>query len=159
MNSRQVVTIVAAALPAVAAAQAQDRAGERFFEESVRPVLAANCYACHSRQSPQAQGGLRVDSPEAILAGGNAGPLLVPGKPERSLLTRVLSHEDEVKMPPTGKLASGDIAAVERWIRLGARCPARPSRRPRRPQTARTGTGRSRAPNAPPRRPGSATGR
>ena len=123
MNSRRVVTIVAAALPAVAAAQAQDRAGERFFEESVRPVLAANCYACHSRQSPQAQGGLRVDSPEAILAGGNAGPLLVPGKPERSLLTRVLSHEDEVKMPPTGKLASGDIAAVERWIRLGAPLP------------------------------------
>ena len=123
MNFRQVVTIVAAALPAVAAAQAQDRAGERFFEESVRPVLAANCYACHSRQSPQAQGGLRVDSPEAILAGGNAGPLLVPGKPERSLLTRVLSHEDEVKMPPTGKLADGDIAAVERWIRLGAPLP------------------------------------
>ncbi len=124
MTSKWAVTIVAAALPAVAAGQAQDRAGERFFEKNVRPVLAANCYACHSRQSPEAQGGLRVDSPEAILAGGNAGPPIVPGKPERSLLARVLSYESEVKMPPTGKLADGEIAAIERWIRMGAPLPA-----------------------------------
>ena len=123
MTYRRAAAVLAAALPAVAPAQAQNRAGERFFEENIRPLLAANCYACHGEQSPQAQGGLRVDSPDAILAGGNAGPLVVPGKPERSLLTRVLSHEGELKMPPTGKLAAGGLAAVERWIRMGAPMP------------------------------------
>lgn len=79
---------------------AADAGGDRVFEENIRPVLAKNCYARHSLES--------------ILAGGNAGPLIAAGKPERSLLMRVLSHERTVKMPPTGKPAAGDVAFVER---------------------------------------------
>ena len=148
MIFRRTAAVLAAALPAVAPAQAEDRAGERFFEESIRPLLAANCYVCHGEQSPQAQGGLRVDSPNAILGGGNAGPLVVPGKPERSLLTRVLSHEGELKMPPTGKLADGDLAAVERWIRMGAPMP-----KAQAPSASAAGRARGHWAFSPPKRP------
>ncbi len=124
MNAGRAIALIIAGLMPVSALVAADPTAERFFEESIRPVLAKNCYACHSQQSPKAQGGLRLDSPESILAGGNAGSLITAGKPERSLLMRVLSHEGAVKMPPTGKLAAVDVAAVERWIRMGAPMPA-----------------------------------
>ena len=110
-------------LLAVAPSFAQDSAGIELFETRVRPVLAQNCYACHSADSPKIQGALRVDSPEALIAGGNAGSTVVPGKPERSLLMLVLSHEDAVKMPPGAKLGDADIAAIAKWIRMGAPIP------------------------------------
>ena len=124
MKVGRATAVLLAGLTAGSAVLAADPAGARFFEESIRPVLAKNCYACHSQQSPKVQGGLRVDSPESILAGGNAGPLITAGKSERSLLMRVLSHEGELKMPPGGKLAAGDIAAIERWIQTGAPMPS-----------------------------------
>ena len=68
------------------------------FESKVRPVLAKNCFACH-RQT--AMGGLRLDSREAILKGGNSGPAVVPGKPDESLLMKVVDQTHErLKMPP-----------------------------------------------------------
>ena len=115
---------LASALLLAAPAWAQDSAGVAFFETKVRPILARNCYACHSAEAPAVQGALRVDSPELLLAGGNAGPPIVPGKPERSLLMRFLSHEDEIKMPPGGKLAEEHLAAIGEWIRMGAPVPA-----------------------------------
>ncbi len=111
MNGGQAISVLSAALLVASAVRAADRDGERFFQQKIRPVLAENCYACHSRQSPKLEAGLRLDSREGILAGGNAGPAIVAGRPERSLMMRVLSHEDEVKMPPADKLAAGDIAA------------------------------------------------
>ena len=107
----------------VAASSAQDSAGVELFETRVRPILAKNCYVCHSADSPKVQGALKLDSPEALMAGGNAGPPVVAGKPERSLLMRVLSHADELKMPPGAKLADDDIAAIAKWIRMGAPLP------------------------------------
>jgi len=112
--------LVACALWARAA---DSRDGVRYFEEKVRPILAEKCYACHSEQSPQPQGGLRLDSPAAILAGGNAGPTVSPGHPERSLLIHVLEYEDAIKMPPMGKLSNDRIAAISEWIRMGAPIP------------------------------------
>ena len=49
----------------------------------MRPVLAANCYDCHTEDS---LGGLRLDSREAMLKGGKSGPAIVPGDPDKSLL-------------------------------------------------------------------------
>ena len=123
MNAGRAIAVIFAGLMPLAALLAADPAGDRFLEENVRSVLAKNCYACHSQQSPKAQGRLRVDSENSILAGGNAGPLITPGRPERSLLMRVLSHEGAVKMLPTGKPAAGDVALIERWIRMGAPMP------------------------------------
>ena len=61
---------------------ASDR--EKFFEQNVRPLLAEKCYSCHGDKKQK--GGLRLDSIEAILKGGESGPAVVPGKPNESLL-------------------------------------------------------------------------
>jgi hypothetical protein len=50
-----------------------------FFESKVRPLLATQCYSCHSSKATIVQGGLRLDSRETILRGGHSGPALVPG--------------------------------------------------------------------------------
>src|SRR5207249_10446555 len=54
----------------------------KFFEEKVRPILAENCYKCHG--SEKQKGNLRLDVREAVFAGGESGPVIVPGKPDRS---------------------------------------------------------------------------
>ncbi len=86
----------------------------------MRPLLAANCYACHSERTV-ASGGLRLDSPEALLAGGGRGPALIEGDPDGSLLLRAALHlEGAPKMPPSGRLAEREIAALREWIAAGA---------------------------------------
>ena len=104
---------------------AADRAGNDYFESYVRPVLAQQCYACHSGQIAEPMAGLRVDSRDALLAGGNSGPALVPGDPDTSLLVRVLRHAGPVKMPPTGKLTDTEVDRISGWIRMGAPYPER----------------------------------
>ncbi len=109
-------SLLSLALVSLAFAQTKDPA--EFFETRVRPVLATNCYGCHtSGQS----GGLRLDSAEAALKGGNTGPAIVPGKPEESLLIQAVrqSHE-KLKMPPGKKLADQEIADLAEWIQGGA---------------------------------------
>lgn len=88
----------------------------------VRPLLARQCYACHTQTH---MGGLRLDSRDAILKGGNSGPAAVAGRPEESLLIRAVrrSH-DRIKMPPSSTLAPAEIAVLEDWIRDGLYWPA-----------------------------------
>ncbi len=96
-------------------------AGADFFEKQIRPILAENCYGCHSAQSKRLRGNLRLDSREGWLQGGDLGPAVTPGDPQNSLLISAVSHEDEfLKMPPEGKLADQQIALLSRWIVLGA---------------------------------------
>ena len=61
-----------------------------FFESRIRPVLVEHCYKCHSGRAKSPKGGLRVDSREALLRGGENGPAVVPGKPDDSLLVKAL---------------------------------------------------------------------
>src|SRR5262245_51338545 len=68
----------------------------QFFESKIRPLLANNCYECHGAKKQN--NGLRLDSREAILAGGDQGPAIVPGKPDESLIVRAVRH-DGPKMP------------------------------------------------------------
>ena len=93
-----------------------------FFETRVRPVLAANCYACHARLQ---SGGLRVDSREALLEGGDSGPAIVPGDPDGSLLVRAVRHEIEGREMPryADPLAARDVGGLVEWIRMGAPWP------------------------------------
>ena len=79
-----------ALLTAIAPALASE--GDEFFENRVRPILANNCYACHTNSE---LGGLRLDSRESLLKGGNSGPAIIPSDPERSLLIRAVRHVDE----------------------------------------------------------------
>jgi hypothetical protein len=106
------------------------RTAERdaFFESTVRPLLAERCYECHSDRTKRPKGALRVDSLAALLQGGSSGPALVPGKPDESLLVRALRYADEeLQMPPTGKLAQPEIDVLARWIADGAHWPGEAS--------------------------------
>ena len=79
---------------------------EEFFEKKIRPVLAEKCYLCHSASSKPPMGGLRVDARDTLLKGGDRGPVIVPGDPEKSLLIQAISYRHlDLKMPPNGKLA------------------------------------------------------
>ena len=70
------LTVAAMQTPQPSAASSPE-----FFESKVRPVLASNCYDCHSDEQ---FGGLRLDSREALLKGGTSGPAIVPGDPRRA---------------------------------------------------------------------------
>ncbi len=89
---------------------------EQFFESKVRPLLAQNCYSCHTRG---ASGGLRLDSREALLKGGKDGAVVVPGHPESSLLISALNYKTAIQMPPSGQLKTEEVAVVEQWIKDG----------------------------------------
>ena len=89
-----------------------------FFESKIRPLLIKNCHTCHTKTK---SGGLRLDSLEKILKGGNSGAAIIPGSPEKSLLIQVISHtHDRLRMPPTGKLEPHEIGYLKEWIRAGA---------------------------------------
>ena len=94
----------------------------RFFESSVRPVLVEHCQKCHG---PAKQwNGLRLDSREGALRGGDSGPAIVPGQPEESHLIRAVRQlDDELKMPPESRLSERQIADLVRWVEMGAPFP------------------------------------
>jgi hypothetical protein len=98
-----------------------DDAGIEFFEKKIRPVLVEHCYECHSSQSKKKRGELLLDSRAGVRKGGESGPVIVPGKPQESLLIKAIRHVDpELKMPPNGKLPEAVIADLEAWIKMGA---------------------------------------
>ena len=101
-----------------------------FFERKIRPILAEHCYACHSAESDQLEGGLRLDSRDATRRGGDSGPAVTPHKIEESLLLSALKYES-LEMPPDKKLADSIIADFERWIAQGAADPRGEVTKPR----------------------------
>jgi hypothetical protein len=105
--------------PAAAkAAPALEAAKPNLFETRVRPLLAGKCFSCHSGKVAMA--GLRLDSRQAILKGGQHGPALVPGDPAKSPLLQAVRYEGKLKMPPAGKLPDEEITALTRWVKQGA---------------------------------------
>jgi Protein of unknown function (DUF1553)/Protein of unknown function (DUF1549)/Planctomycete cytochrome C len=103
----------------VRAADKPDRKGLDFFERKIRPVLVKQCYECHSAKAKKVRGKLLLDTRDGIRKGGESGPAVVPGKPERGTLLSALKHKD-FEMPPSGKLPDAVIADFEKWIKLGA---------------------------------------
>jgi hypothetical protein len=128
--------LVALSLAASAAVAADnDSTGVTLFEEKVRPLLVAHCYECHSAKSKELGGGLLLDTRAGWKKGGDSGPAIIPGKPQISLLVRAVGYADEeLQMPPKGKLAQGQIDVLVKWIEMGAPDPregeaARPKER------------------------------
>ena len=77
--------------------------GIEFFESKIRPILVEHCYECHSSTSQtqkKLKGSLLLDSKDGILAGGDTGPSIVPGKATESLIIRALHYRGDLKMPP-----------------------------------------------------------
>ncbi len=118
LTARQAPAAPPAPAPAAAALQAPDA-----FETRIRPLLAANCYACHGET---AMGGLRLDTREGFFKGSDAGPIVEPGKPDASTLLKVVQHAAGYPAMPKGraKLAPADIDVLTEWVRLGAVWPA-----------------------------------
>ncbi len=99
-----------------------DSSGVDFFEREVRPVLVAKCTRCHGPLKQES--GLRVDSRQALIEGGERGAAIVPSDVAASRLLAAIRHRGELKMPPDGKLSAREIQAFEHWIRIGAVWPA-----------------------------------
>ena len=104
------------------AAAIGDQAKIEFFEMKVRPLLANNCYACHTNSK---MGGLRLDSRQSMVRGGSSGPAVRPGNATGSILIQAVTHtHDRLKMPPTGeKLDDKQVEALKTWIQEGAAWP------------------------------------
>lgn len=96
--------------------------GTDFFENKIRPVLAAQCYSCHSAKLKSPMGGFYADSKEGMLLGGKSGaPAVVPGKPEDSLLIKAIEGKHkELKMPPGKTLPDDQVEAFVAWVKMGA---------------------------------------
>ena len=100
---------------------ADTSAAQRFFRERIEPVLVTHCYECHSSRAEDLQAGLRLDSREGLLRGGDSGPVIVPGKSSSSLLVHAIRHEQGLEMPPEKpRLDDQVIADIVRWIDAGA---------------------------------------
>jgi hypothetical protein len=95
-----------------------------FFEVKVRPILFDRCQGCHSTRAKKRRGGLLLDSRTALFHGGDGGPVVVPGRPQKSRLVRAVRYADlDLQMPPKGKLPAAEISLLEEWVRRGAPFP------------------------------------
>ncbi len=95
------------------------------FATQVKPILRKHCFECHA--SGNEEGGLNLAHAAGLLAGGDDGPVVVPGDSERSLLMQLVSEVDPQRsMPPPDHkpLTAQQIATLRNWIDQGAQWPA-----------------------------------
>ena len=106
------------------------------FTQIVQPILSVNCVYCHG--ADKQEGEFRMDSLEALLKGGEEGPGLVAGDPQKSaIIERVhLPLNDKLHMPPSDKpqLSPDDITFLKWWIAQGASETARVSNLKKTPE-------------------------
>jgi len=111
---------------AAAPQSASDAATLKMYNDKVVPIFQANCYRCHGGMNHR--GGFTMDTRAGMEKGGHDGKVLVPGRPEESLLVKLIRHEgpadDPMPMPPNKpKISDADIATVEQWVKAGAIMP------------------------------------
>jgi hypothetical protein len=95
-----------------------------FFENRIRPLLVEHCFECHSQKSGKSKGGLRLDTRQGLLDGGDTGPAMVPGKPSESLLVKAVGYSDpDLEMPPKTRLSQRQVDDLATWIAAGAPWP------------------------------------
>src|SRR6185369_11863313 len=92
------------------------------FEKDIRPILKTHCFECHG-EGEKLKGGLDLRLRRLILQGGDDGPVLVPGKPDRSLLFKLVHNGEMPKRDK--KLNREQVALIKHWIATGAKT-ARP---------------------------------
>ena len=103
-------------------AEAAEPPLDDFFENQIRPLLVRHCIDCHGPK--KSESGLRLDSIDAAIKGGDRGPAIVPGVPQESLILKALHHEADLEMPPDEKLPNREIEIFTRWVKDGAIWPA-----------------------------------
>lgn len=95
-----------------------DPSSIEFFEKEVRPILANRCFECHGEKG-EPKGGLRLDSRDAVLKGGDTGAAVVLDKPAESLFVSSINYGDIYQMPPKSKLPPSEIAVLTKWVEMG----------------------------------------
>lgn len=123
-GSRGVLIVLAAVSvsPLQAAEKEPDQQQIQFFEAKIRPLLIKHCYDCHGEDTQESD--LRVDTFKGIAQGGKAGSLIVPGKPEQSLLITAVNYQsNDLQMPPDEKMSKEEIADLTNWVKMGAPYP------------------------------------
>ncbi len=102
------------------ACKANDAAKLEFFETKIRPVLVEHCTGCHNSLDKK-KGGLALDYRQGLLDGGDSGEIIVPGKPDESVLLWALQHKNGYEMPANSpRLEKAIIEDFAHWIRTGA---------------------------------------
>src|SRR3954454_20127183 len=93
--------------------------GKVDFQKQIQPLLAEKCQSCHGVEVQQA--GLRLDTRQLAMRGGDYGPVILPGNSAGSkLIKRVFNGDGGLQMPPTGPLSVEEIALLRAWIDQGA---------------------------------------
>lgn len=112
------------------------------FNRDIRPILAENCFQCHGPDAGKRKADLRLDTRAGAVAARDGSPVIVVGKPDdSSLLDRVTTDDETLRMPPpsTGKsLSMEQIDRLRHWISAGApyenHWAFEPLKRPRAPE-------------------------
>ncbi|WP_232107218.1 DUF1549 domain-containing protein [Gimesia alba] len=117
-----IAAVVLIVSPLSAAEKQPNQQQIQFFEAKIRPLLIKHCYDCHG--ADEQESGLRVDTFKGIAKGGKAGSLLIPGKPEQSLLITAVNYQvSDLQMPPEEKLSKQEIEDLTNWVKMGAPYP------------------------------------
>ncbi len=112
--------LLAALAAAPVLASEIEPAALKFFEEKVRPILADNCYSCHSVGAKKLKGKLYLDSREGVARGGEGGAIVVPNDPDKSRMILAVRYKlKDQEMPPDGPLKPEQVAVLEEWVKLG----------------------------------------
>jgi len=120
MSGKPVMLLLLVAVTSVAAKKQELAVELDFFEKEIRSILVERCYECHSAEG-KTKGGLRLDTKKGVRSGGDSGVAIVPGEPEASLLVEAIRYQNrDLQMPPKNPLPKREVAALEKWIQLGA---------------------------------------
>src|SRR5262245_19495400 len=97
------------------------------YVRDVKPILAANCYACHGAKVQMS--GLRLDTGATILKGSMTGPVVVPGKSAQSELIAIVAEREGKPRMPVRKppLTPEQITLLKTWVDEGAKAPEKES--------------------------------
>lgn len=108
------------AVPMQLAAQEPATPGGSSAYTSVAPIFEKHCVMCHT--GPKAPHGLRLDSYQNVMAGGDNGPVVVPRDPAKSEIIKRVKGISKPRMPMNGPpwLSDNEVAAIENWIKAGA---------------------------------------
>jgi cytochrome c553 len=98
---------------------------EEFFERRVRPILAEHCWSCHGAKKQE--GGLRLDSRQGLVQGGDGGPVVDLAEVPASRMLKAIRRDGadlEMPPPPAARLPDAVIADLSQWLAAGAPWPA-----------------------------------
>src|SRR5260370_32276454 len=104
---RTAVTVLAVSIPATAQR-------DPLFKTEILPVLEKNCVQCHGEKQKMAK--LDLSSFTGMMEGSSSGPVIAPGKPERSLMWKLIEND---QMPQGGKLTNAEKQLINAYIHYG----------------------------------------